>query len=379
MKRAFRNPWLRLALAVCAALLLAWGVLQLLAILTPFVVAFGLAYFLNPAVNALEALIERALAHAPRLRRRSSPRALAVGLLAAVVLVAFVATLLILVPAVYKQGAETVARMPEYARVLRAKVEPLLDRLQLRYPEQTELVRQQIVTTLQENLPGLLSPVTRMVKAAFSSVLAFVLALLNLLVIPVFTAYLLFDMNRIRQGLRDAVPHRFRPYLYPRLTRVDGLLSAFVRGQLTVALLLGTFYAIALTACGVPMGLLVGFVIGLLNLIPFLSHVLGLPVALLLSWLDGQDPTRLLIVAGVFVFGQFVEGNFVTPRIVGESLGLHAVVIMLAVLVGGTLFGFVGMLVAVPATAALSVFFQDLRDLYLRSEFYQGGSPPPSA
>ena len=100
MKRAFRNPWLRLALAVCAALLLAWGLLRLFAILTPFVVAFGLAYFLNPAVNALEALIERALSHAPRLRRRIEPRVLAVGLLAAVVLVAFVVTLLILAPPV---------------------------------------------------------------------------------------------------------------------------------------------------------------------------------------------------------------------------------------------------------------------------------------
>jgi len=379
MRRALRNPWLRLALAAGAVLLVLWGLLRLLAILTPFVVAFALAYFLNPAVNALEGLLARGMRRAPRLGRRIDARVLAVGFLAAAVLVAFVVALLIVAPAVYKQAAEAVARMPEYARVLRARAEPLLERLQLRYPEQTELIRLRVQQTLQENLPGLLSPVTRMVQAAFSSLLSFVLALLNLLVIPVFTAYLLFDMNRIRQGLKDLVPHRFRPYLYSRLKRVDGLLAAFVRGQLTVALLLGTFYAIALTACGVPMGLLVGFVIGLLNLIPFMSHALGLPIALLLSWLDDQDVTRLLIVAGVFAFGQFVEGNFVTPRIVGESLGLHAVVIMLAVLLGGTLFGFVGMLVAVPATAALSVFFQDLRQLYLRSEFYQGGALPPAA
>jgi predicted PurR-regulated permease PerM len=118
-------------------------------------------------------------------------------------------------------------------------------------------------------------------------------------------------------------------------------------------------------------------------MVPFMSHVIGLPVALILSWLDDQDPTRLLVVAGVFVFGQFVEGNFVTPRVVGKGLGLHAVVMMLALLLGGTLFGFVGMLVAVPTTAALSVFFADLRDLYLNSEFYRrgpagaaGGSPP---
>jgi predicted PurR-regulated permease PerM len=124
------------------------------------------------------------------------------------------------------------------------------------------------------------------------------------------------------------------------------------------------------------MGLLVGFVIGLFNLVPFMSYILGLPLALILSWLDDQDPTRLLAVFAVFALGQFLEGNFVTPRIVGGSLGLHAVVIMLAVLVGGTTFGFVGMVLAVPATAALSVFWADLRAWYLGSGFYRGEPPP---
>jgi len=89
--------------------------------------------------------------------------------------------------------------------------------------------------------------------------------------------------------------------------------------------------------------------------------------------------TRLLVVAAVFTFGQFVEGNFITPRIVGQSIGLHAVVIMLAVLVGGTLFGFVGMLLAMPVTAALSVFWSDLREAYLKSAFFHGNAPPPAA
>jgi predicted PurR-regulated permease PerM len=164
--------------------------------------------------------------------------------------------------------------------------------------------------------------------------------------------------------------------MYTRMGEVDRLLSAFVRGQLTVAVILGVFYSIGLTLCGVPMGLLVGFVIGLFNLVPFMSYILGLPLALVLSWLDDQAPSKLLAVAAVFVLGQFIEGNFVTPKIVGESLGLHAVIIMLAVLVGGTSFGFVGMVLAVPATAALSVFWADLRDWYLGSDFYRGGGPP---
>jgi predicted PurR-regulated permease PerM len=218
------------------------------------------------------------------------------------------------------------------------------------------------------------SPITQGIAKAFSSLLAFVLTVLNLVIIPVFAFYLLYDMNRIKAAAKELVPLRMRSYVFSRAAQVDQLLSAFARGQVTVALILGVFYAVGLSLCGVPMGLVVGFVIGLFNLIPFMSYILGLPLALLLSWVDDQSGRALLAVFGVFAFGQFVEGNFITPRIVGQSLGLHAVVIMLAVLVGGTVFGFIGMLLAVPVTAALSVFWADLRDLYLRSGFYRGAA-----
>jgi predicted PurR-regulated permease PerM len=213
------------------------------------------------------------------------------------------------------------------------------------------------------------------VGTAFSSVLAFVLAILNLFVIPVFVGYLLYDMNPICAGIAALVPHRYRDYVYSRTRAVSRLVSAFVRGQITVCLILGSFYAVALTACGVPMGLVVGFVIGFFNLIPYMSTLLGLPLALLLSWVDDQSWRALVAVTVVFFFGQTVEGNFITPRIVGERLGLHAVVVMLAVLVGGTLFGFIGMVVAVPVTAALSVFWADAKAWYLASDFFNRPAP----
>ena len=235
-------------------------------------------------------------------------------------------------------------------------------------------MRERVMAAVRTNLPQIVSPITQGIAKAFSSLLAFVLTVLNLVIIPVFAFYLLYDMNRIKAGAKELVPVRMREYVFSRAAQVDGLLSAFARGQVTVALILGVFYSIGLSLCGVPMGLVVGFVIGLFNLIPFMSYILGLPLALLLSWVDDQSGRALLAVAGVFTFGQFVEGNFITPRIVGQSLGLHAVVIMLAVLVGGTVFGFIGMLLAVPVTAALSVFWTDLRDLYLRSAFYRGAA-----
>jgi predicted PurR-regulated permease PerM len=377
----WRRPWVRLLAVLAGIVLFLWIVYRLRESLTPFAVAFVLAYLLNPLVNWLERVFSRVLPRMPVLGPRIPPRAAAVGVLAVLLVAVLVVTIVVVIPVVYHQVSETVAKIPSYVQLLRSKIEPAYQRLNLKYPEQTEEARQQLAEAAKANIPRLLSPVTRVVAGAFSSFMGFVLAVLNLVIIPVFAFYLLYDMNQIQEASKDLVPQRFRPYVYSRLGQVDRLLSAFVRGQLTVALILGVFYSIGLSICGMPMGLVLGFVIGLFNLVPFMSYILGLPLALLLSWLDDQDPRRLLAVAAVFVLGQFIEGNFITPKIVGGSLGLHAVVIMLAVLVGGTTFGFVGMVLAVPATAALSVFWADLKTWYLGSSFYRGREPslPPGA
>jgi predicted PurR-regulated permease PerM len=392
MREYLRRPWVQAGLVLGGLALFLWLVFKLRDPLTPFAVAFALAYLLNPLANWLERGFSRLLPRIPVLGPRLPPRAAAVGVLAVVLVITLVVVFTLVVPALYHQVGETVAKVPEYLKVLRAKVEPIYQRLNLQYPEQTEEARERVTAAIKANIPQILSPVTRMLSKAFSSLMGFVLAVLNLVIIPVFAFYLLFDMNQITEGGKRLVPVRFRPYVYSRMSEVDRLLSAFVRGQLTVALILGAFYSVGLTLCGVPMGLLVGFVIGLFNLVPFMSYILGLPLALILSWLDDLNPSRLLAVIAVFALGQFLEGNFVTPRIVGGSLGLHAVIIMLAVLVGGTTFGFVGMVLAVPTTAALSVFWKDIRDWYLRSAFYRGapdpaaepevvppGAPPPAA
>jgi predicted PurR-regulated permease PerM len=371
----WRRPVVQAAAVALFVLLLGTALYQLRQPLMPFAVALGLAYFLNPVCNGLERVFQRSFAKS-RLLSKVGPRTAAVSVIALVVTLVFAGAVVFVVPAVYHQVSETVAKMPEYYRVVLSRVEPVYQSVHDRYPTQTEEVRQRVITTVKSNAPQLLSPVTRFLARAFGSVLGFFLAVLNLLIIPVFAFYLLFDMNHIQDGMKELVPHRFRPYAYSRFAEVDRLLSAFARGQVTVCLILGVFYAIGLSACGVPMGVVVGFAIGFFNLIPFMSYVLGLPLALVLSWVDDQSLTRLLVVAAVFTFGQFVEGNFITPRIVGQSIGLHAVVIMLAVLVGGTLFGFVGMLLAMPVTAALSVFWADLREAYLKSAFFQGNAPP---
>lgn len=362
----------RLALLLAVAIVVAWFVMRVRGLLTSFALAFAIAYLLNPAVSGLERLYARMLGRV----RVLSPRGLAVGTLSIAVILAVAAVAVFVVPTVCQQVADTATKLPGYVEKVRARVEPAILRLNLRYPAAYEEIRRRLEDAVRNHLPEIVAPATHVIGAAFSSVLSFVLTILNLVLVPVFAIYLLYDMNRITAGLADLVPQRYREYVYSRTKEVDRLLAALVRGQLTVCLMLGSYYAVALSVCGVPMGGAVGFVVGSFNLIPYMSTALGLPLTLLLSWLDAQSWQRLVAVTVVFFVGQTIEGNIITPRIVGGRLGLHALVIMLAVLVGGTLFGFVGMLLAVPTTAVLSVFWGDLRAWYLGSSFYRGTAPP---
>jgi predicted PurR-regulated permease PerM len=370
VREALRNPWLRLAATIVGVVLLLRALDAVREVLTPFAIAFALAYFLNPLVSALE----RALAKG---RGGARARTTAVALIGLFVLVVLAVVVLFVVPAVYRQVAYAIGRLPDWIRGLRGRLEPLYQRLNLKYPEQAEEVRERVTAALQERLPGLVAPLTEVARRAFTSLLAFVLAVVHLLVIPVFMLYLLHDMPSIRTGLAELVPPRHRPYVYSRLREMDARLSSFARGLITVCLIMGSFYAAAFTLIGVPMGLLVGFAMGFLHMIPFMAGALGLPVALLLSWVDDQSPRRLVAILAVFLFSNLAEHNVLSPRLVGHRIGLHPVVVILSILIGGTAFGFFGVLLAVPTTAALSVFWPDLRRTYLDSAFYRE-SPPGS-
>jgi len=364
MNEIFRNPWVRLIALIAGIVLLLRGLGAVREVLTPFVIAFALAYFLNPIVTACERTFARG--------GRMHPRTAAVMLIAVLVLLVLVCVVVFVFPAVYRQVTYAIGRLPDWVRAMRGRLEPLYQRLNLRYPEQTEEMRQRLIAALNEKLPGIVAPATHAASRAFTSLLGFVLAILHLLVIPVFTLYLLHDMNHIQRGLAELVPPRHRPYVYSRMGEVDGRLSAFARGLVTVCLIMGSFYALSFTVLGVPMGLLVGFVMGFFHLIPFMAGAVGLPIVLLLSWVDDQSPRRLVVILVLFAVSNLAEHNVLSPRLVGHRIGLHPVVVILAVLIGGTTFGFFGMLLAVPATAALSVFWGDVRDAYLASAFYRG-------
>lgn len=371
-------PWLRFVLGLLAVLLALYGLSRMLAGLTPFLAAFAIAYFLNPSLNRFEARLAPLLSRVPLVGRKLDPRAVSVLLTLLSVAAIAVATVILAVPALLRQVDEAARGLPRMIQNVKTRVEPALQRVNVRYPDETAQIRAVIEEKLKEKLPDLLAPVTHLLRFALESTFSFVSLFIHLFVVPVFAGYLLLDMNRIRKGLVEYIPPRIRPWLVGRLREVDALLAAFARGQITVCFILALFYGVALSVLGVPLGLVVGFLIGFFNLVPFMAFIAGLPLALLIAWAGDCGADTLFWIVAVFLVGKFADIYVLSPRIVGESLGLHSIVVILVLLLGGEYFGFAGLLLAVPVTAAASVFWDDLTAAYKGSRFYGAPAGPPA-
>ena len=352
----------RRALPWFAAAGVAVGLLYLgRSVLVPFLLAFLVAYVFDPVID--------------RLEKWGVPRGAGIVLLALGLLGA--ATLLVLgvIPEAQRQVELFGDRLPGYRDAVRGRLAPLVAWVQARYPGFQEDLQERGVALAKEYLPGLLAPLLAFLRRTTSSAVNLILGTLNLVVIPVLAFYLLKDIDRIRAAAAGYLPLRWREQVLEIGGDVDDTMRRFLRGQMTVALLLALLYAVGLSLVGVPLGILLGLVAGLANIVPYLGVALGLIPALGLSFLDSGDPLRLLGVLGVFAGAQMLEGMWITPRLLGKEIGLHPVVVLLAVIIGGQAFGFLGILLAVPVTAAGAVFFRRARTAYLESEFYNRSGP----
>jgi predicted PurR-regulated permease PerM len=336
----------------------------LLDILTPAFVAFGLAYLLDPLVDRIE----------ERGRTRNFGVAMVVGggLLIATVLV------LLIVPTVIDQiqnlGAKVAVladRASERVRDVETLESVLGPEAEERVRELTERARDALTSV---DWQAIALPVTRWIGSLAASGYHVAVGLLGLLLIPILTVYLLKDIDRLREWLVGLVPPRVREDLLSPLREVDAALSKFVRGQLMVAACLAALYSIGLVATGTPLGLTLGLFAGAVSFIPYLGLILGLVPALVLNFVEHGSLPLLLGVVATFAIAQFLEGNLITPKIVGESVGLHPVVVILAVIAGGTFFGLSGMLLALPVVAAGMVYVRQLEARYRRSAFFLSGA-----
>jgi predicted PurR-regulated permease PerM len=286
---------------------------------------------------------------------------------------------LYLVPAMGEEIRSMGERLPEYGERLRGQIEPLLDRVQARYPEQFVEMRDRAIEAARENLPRLASSVGRWLSNVFDSVRGFILFLLNLIFVPVFAFYLLVDFPKVKRGMTDLVPVPYREVVVDRVREVDQAVASFLRGQLTIALILAFINSVGLVVIGVPLGLVIGIVAGFANMIPYMSLVVGLLPAVLLCWAEHGSWVRVILVVAVFTGGQLLEGTYLSPRILGRSVNLHPVWVLLAIIIGGSFFGIFGMLIAVPAAAAIQVFLRHWLESYRASRIYRGEDSPAPA
>jgi predicted PurR-regulated permease PerM len=348
-----------------AALLIAF-LLVFSSILLPFVAGMVLAYFLDPVADRLERL---------GLSRLTATIAILAGFV-----VAFVLALMLVVPVLATQFAGFAAKIPDYVSRLQA----LVTQIDPQWMERTIGMDPQ---GLREALNSLLSQGAGMVTGLFASLWSSGMAIINigglLVVTPVVAFYMLLDWDRMIATVDRWIPRDHVTTVRGIAADINTATAGFLRGQGTLCLGLGIYYALALTLAGLNFGLLIGLIAGLVSFIPYIGSLLGLVmavgVALVQFWPDWM---MVALVAAIFVFGQFVEGNILQPKLVGKSVGLHPVWLMFALFAFGSLFGFVGLLIAVPAAAAVAVLVRFALARYLASPYYRGHAPvdrPPGA
>lgn len=317
----------------------------------PFVIGMAIAYFLDPVADRLEAM--------------GFSRTLATIVITIFAVLIFVVAALAVVPLLVDQATALVQAAPQIA----TQIEVFLNERFPQIAEEGSPIRRSldnIGQTIQaqggELLNGLLTSVSGLVNF-----------LVILIIVPVVAFYMLMDWDRLVAEVDSLLPRDHAPTIRAIMSDIDKTLAGFIRGQGTVCLILGVFYSVALSLAGLQFGVIVGAIAGLLTFIPYVGALVGgvLAVGLALFQFWG-DWLWILLIYAIFQFGQFVEGNILTPKLVGSSVGLHPVWLIFALSVFGAVFGFVGLLVAVPVAAAIGVVARWIVGRYLDSRLYKG-------
>ena len=325
-------------------------------ILLPFVAGMALAYFLDPVADKLE--------------KWGASRLIATSIIMFLFVMIFILSLMVIVPVLANQTSGLIERMPSYISRLQALIassdSTWLNKLMGEGGQ-----------TIQENLNGLMEEgagwLSTVLQKLWSSGKALVDVLSLFLITPVVAFYLLYDWDRMVAEVDSWLPRDHRHTIREIVGDINNVIAGFVRGQGTLCLILGIFYALGLTLAGLNFGLLIGLFAGFVSFIPYVGSLLGLVlsvgVALVQFW---PDWTMIAIIAAIFAVGQFFEGNILQPKLVGTSIGLHPVWLMFALLAFGSLMGFTGMLIAVPVAAAIGVLVRFGLKRYLDSDLYKG-------
>ncbi len=323
-------------------------------ILTPFLFAAILAYLGDPLADRLEAL--------------KFPRLWAVMTVFASFIIGFALIILVLIPTLDKQIGQIIARMPDYLSWFRAHIAPSLPNLLDINTDTLDI--ESLQKTLRAHIGGVSHIANRLIGSLKGPAGLIITWITYLFLIPVVTFYLLRDWDIMIAKIEELIPHQYRATVNELARRSDGVLGGFLRGQLLVMLALGILYAIGLSLVGLEMAIMIGLFAGFVSFVPYLGLIVGVVLAGTMSLMQFQDWLHPLEVFIVFLVAQVIEGTLLTPKLVGDRTGLHPVTVLFAVLAGGQLFGFMGILLALPAAAVINVFLGYCKEHYLSSEIY---------
>ena len=353
------NPAQRLFLAWSLIAVLACLALWLLGpVLMPFVVAAVLAYALNPAVQAVQ-----------RLGGARCPRALAVLLVECLFILVLVAVVMLLVPVLASEVGRMRAQLPQLLENLQTLLAPWLQTWGLQGKLDTSALKALLVQALNVSWEDGWAQALTSLRIGGSVALA---VIGNLVLIPVVLFYLLLDWRRFVRHVESLVPLPMRAAYDGFVIEADAVLGQYLRGQLSVMLVLALYYSAALWLGGLEQALPIGVFTGLAIFVPYVGFGVGLLLALLAALLQFAPGHALLVVGVVYGLGQLIESFVLTPRLVGERIGLHPLHVIFALLAFGQLFGFVGVLAALPMSALLLVAVRRLRARYQQSPLYRG-------
>ena len=343
-----------------ASSLVVCGLLYLLSpVLTPFLTAAFLAYLGDPIVD--------------RLEQRKLSRTLGVAVVFVVLALVLTLFLFLLVPLLEQQVASLIQKMPGYIDWIQITLVPWLnDKMGVSPKQLNASLLQETLSKHWQQAGGLAEIILR---TASDSGMAIVAWIGNMVLIPVVAFYLLRDWDLLVARISGFLPRSISPVVTALAKESDTVLASFLRGQLLVMAALGTIYSTGLWIAGLELALLVGMLAGLVSFVPYLGFIVGFGAATIASAMQFRDITHLLPILLVFGVGQALEGMVLTPKLVGDRIGLHPVAVIFSVLAGGQLFGFIGVLIALPVAAVIAVLLRFVHCQYKASPLYGPCAP----
>lgn len=339
-------------------LLAAWGMTRLQNVLSPIFFAFLIAYLFDPLVD--------------RFEKRNVPRGVAIGLILGLSGLVLVLITLIGIPVIGKELAYFARTVPDKLNAVWKDLDPWLRAQGIAAPASFSDAISSLNLDAQAAAKQFAAPLKGVLAWLLGGAANAIGAIFGALMIPVIAFYLLYDFDRIIAASREFLPHQHRAAITSFVREVDTCLGQFIRGQLIVMLLLALLYCVGYAVIGVPMALVIGVIAGLLSFIPYVGGAVALILALGMSALHWTGWGQLLGVVAVYTVIQLLEGFVITPKIVGDKVGLSSLWVIIALMVGGDLFGFLGILLAVPAAAAIKIALRLVIAKYRESKFFLG-------